>query len=128
MAGNQPGALYRRAGNFKIVAGHIAMGGAVKAIPADLVFLIIFIRQRIQIGGRRHGGVERGIKDHNLRHPGAEAFAAGADTLYMGQVMQRRQIGQPFDLGDDLFVYQHRFREGCAALHDPVADGADIRQ
>ena len=54
------------------------------------------------------------------------SFARGdADAGEAGRVVERCELGERVDLGDDVGVDHDRFDEPRAAVDDPVPDGAD---
>ena len=106
----------------------IAVGGAVEAIAADLVLLIVLIRHSEHVSLLRHGGMESRIEHDNFRDFLAENVHAGANALYMCAVVQRCKRDEAFDALDDLFVNENGLAEERAALNDTVADSSDFAQ
>ena len=68
--------------------GHIAVGGTVEAVAADLVLLIVLIGQGVDIGLGRHRLVEGGVKHSHLGHVGTHHVHAGLDAGDVGGVVQ----------------------------------------
>lgn len=106
----------------------IAVGGAVEAIAADLVLLIVLIRHSEHVSLLRHGGMESRIEHDNFRDFLAENAHAGTNALYMCAVVQRCKRDEAFDALDDLFVNENGLAEERAALNDTVADSSDFAQ
>ena len=88
MAGNDVDLLRLLAEHSGGTCRYIAVRGAVEAIAAKLVFLVVFIRNRIDIGIIRHGLVEAGIENADLRNLADDLFA-GTDTGKVCRVVKR---------------------------------------
>ena len=107
------------------VAGDIEMRSSVGAVTADAVFLIIFVGQRIHVGRRLHGLMERGVESDNLGHVG-EHMRDGMYAQKVGGVVQRGEIAADFDLAEHVVVDEGAAGEEVGALHDAVAHGLDV--
>ena len=125
MAGDQLQALN---GLFQILGSlvrNVLVAGAVEAVAAHAVLLVVLIRNGVHISLRRHGAVESGI-EHSHHRNIAEHFACGLDAQNAGGVVQGSQRAQLADGLDDLVGDQAAFLELLAAVHDAVADGVDL--
>ena len=107
--------------------GDVAMRGAVGAVLADGVLLVQLVGQRVHVGLRRNGLEERGVEDghHGLA---GHLLAAGLDAHERGLVVQRRELRQLVDLGNDIVIDEHGAIEVLAALHYAVPHGVDVVQ
>ena len=103
------------------------MAGAMEAIAPDFVFLIIFIREAVQIGLLRHGLMKGRIKDRHHRHARHDLHA-GTDTDQVGRIVQRRQIAAFFDSPHHLFINQYRAGEALSSVHHAMSHRADLGQ
>ena len=106
--------------------GHIAVRGAVEAVAAHAVLLVILIGQAVHIGPGGHGGVEGGVEHQHVGNLVAKHLAGAAQALHAGGVVQGSQGGQLLILGNNFIGHQHALVEGLAAVDAPVADGADF--
>ena len=102
------------------------MAGAVEAVAADLVLLIILIRNRIHVVRLRHGLVERGIKHGDHRNIRAHDLTASLNTDQVGRVVQRRERHAVLDRLEHLLGDDHAVGEELAAVYDAVADCIDL--
>ena len=66
--------------------------------------------------------MERGVEDRHLRHAG-QRLARAPDRLERAAVLERRDDGEPLDLGLYVGVDQRRLLEAGSAVHDAVPDG-----
>lgn len=82
------------------------------------------LRNRVAGGRLRHGTVERGIEDGDLRHSGPEPRCAPQGTERQ-QVVLRRQRKQPLDLAIERAGVARRLRVPVAAVHHTLPDGVD---
>ena len=101
------------------------MRGAVEAVAADLVVLIILIGQSIGIGHRGHGLVEGGIEHGDHRHAGHELLA-GLDADDVGGVVQRREGIALLNGGHDFVGDDNRLGKLLTAVDDTVTDCVDL--
>ena len=88
MADDDPAVLVLEIQHFQRARGDIAVAGAVEAVAADVVLLIIFIGHAVQIGGARHGLMESGVEHGHHWRVGHDRLA-GADAHQVGRVVQR---------------------------------------
>ena len=102
------------------------MAGAVEAVAADLVLLIVLIGQGVGVGHGGHGLVECGVKHGHLGHVGAHDGGAGLDAGDVGRVVQGGQGDALLQGGHHLVVDLHGGGEGLAAVDHPVAHRLDL--
>ncbi len=67
MAGNYLGISEVQAGEFRTLCRNELVARAVETVTADAVFVIVLIRKGVHVGISRHGMVERGVENSNLR-------------------------------------------------------------
>ena len=101
--------------------GHKEVGGAVKAIAADLMIFIEFIRKGIVIGVGRQGLVKHGVEDRHLGHLG-KRFPQDFDPQQIGRVVERGQRNKPPDGLNYFFSNSGRFLEKLPPMNHPVPD------
>ena len=104
---------------------HEGVRGPVEAVAPDLVLVAPRPRDGIRVGHRRHGLVERGVEDRDLRDSG-EQRARDPQALEVRRVVQRRQRHQLGHRVDHLVVDQDRFAETDSAVDHPVTDRGDL--
>jgi len=100
----------------------------VEAVAADTVPAVQVIRQGVQIGVLRNGGVKRRVKHRNLRHADAEELARGLNALDVVGIVERRQIDAVLDAFKHRVVHQLRFRKQLAAVDHAMAYSVYIAQ
>ena len=105
--------------------GYERVAGAVEAVSADLVILIIAEGQGVHISFGGHGLMESGIK-YGYHGRAGHQLLAGCHADQVGGVVQRRQVRNIFDRLDDFVIDHDRRSEGFAAVDDAVADRADL--
>ena len=105
--------------------GDIAVGGAVEAVAADAVVLVVLIGDSVHEGFAGHGLMESGVEYGNHGHV-AHDVAAGLDAGDVGRVVQGRERDALFDGGHDGVVDAHGAGKLFAAMDDAVADGVDL--
>ena len=99
----------------------------MEAVPPDLVFLIIFIRQAVHIGLLRHGLVESGVE--HAHHGGIRhQLPAGLDADQVGRVVQGGKVVALLHRGQHFPVQHHGLGELLPAVHHPVSHRADFLQ
>ena len=126
MAGDQLQALN---GLFQILGSlvcNILVAGAVEAVTADTVLLIVLVGDGVHISLRGHGAVESGIEDSDHRDIRAKDLAGSLDAEDAGGVVQRSQRAQLADGVDDFVGDQAAGLELLAAMDDAVANGVDL--
>ena len=100
--------------------GDIHVAGAVEAVAAHAVFLVIFIIDAVDESLRRHGLMEGGVENHDIR----ELRQHGLDrenALQIGRVVQRREGHDFLDAFDNFRSHQHGLGELLAAVNDAVS-------
>ena len=125
MAGDQLQALNGLLQVLGCLVGNILVAGAVEAVAAHTVLLVVLVGDGVHISLRRHGAVEGGV-EHSHHGNVAEHLAGGLDTQNTGGVVQRSQRAQLTQRVDDLIGDQAAALELLAAMHDAVADGVDL--
>ena len=105
--------------------GDIAVRGAVEAVAADAVLLVIIIGDRVHIGLSGHGLVESSV-EHGDHRDVAHNGLAGVDAGDVGGVVQRSEGDALFDRLHDLVVDQHGGGKLLAAVDDAVTDGVNL--
>ena len=102
------------------------MAGAVEAVAADAVLLIVFVGDGVHVGLRRHGAVERGVEHSNVGLVLAKDLVGSLDAQNGSGVMQRSERAQVADGLNDLGGDQAALLELLAAVDNAVADGIDL--
>ena len=125
MADDDPQILPLLAENLRRALADIIMAGAVEAVAADLVVLVVFQRNRVQICFRRHRLMERGIKHRDHRHPGHELFA-GMNAGQVRRVVERRKIRDIADGADHIVVDENCLVKPLSAVDDTMSDSTDL--
>ena len=97
------------------------MAGAVEAVAADAVLICQVVGDCVAPCFFRHGGVERGVEDSNLRQGGPLVHCC-AHALNVCGVVQRCQRGEVVDLLDNFLSQQGGVGELLCTLHHAVAD------
>ena len=105
--------------------GDILVGGAMEAVAADGVILVILGGNGVAVSLGGHGHVESGIEHGDLRGVGHDRLT-GADAHQVGRVVQGAEGNALFDGGDDLVVDDAGVKELHAAVQDAMADGIDL--
>ena len=105
----------------------VLVAGAVEAITADAVLLIILVGDGVHIRLRGHGGVERSVENSHVRLVLAKDLVGGFDAQNGGGVVQRSQRAQVADSLDNLGGDEAALLELLAAVHNAVADGVNLR-
>ncbi len=125
MAGDDLQLLDGLAHQLCAAAGNIAVRGAVEAVAADAVVLIVFIGNCVHVCLAGHGLMEGGIehRDHgNVAHN----VAAGVDADDVCWVVQGSEGGALLESFHDGIVDAHGGSELLAAVNDAVTDGVDL--
>ena len=102
------------------------MRGAVEAIAADLIVLVVFVRDGIGVCHRRHGLVERSVEHSDLGNAVAQSGLAGVDADDVGRVVQGSQGVAAFDGLHDFIGDEDGGGECFAAMNHTVADSVDL--
>ncbi len=106
--------------------GDKAVRGAVEPVTAHLVPLIVFIGDGIGVGHIRHGLMERGVKNSNLRHGITQNRLAGVDANEVGGVVQRGQRIALFNGFHHLIGDEDGGCKGLAAVNHAVPHSVDL--
>jgi len=125
MAGDELQALNGLLEVLSSLVSNVLVAGAVEAVAADAVLLIVLIGDGVHISLRGHGAVESGVEDSDHRDV-AEDLAGCLDAEDACGVVQRSQGAQLADGVDDLVGDQAAGLELLTAVDDAVADGADL--
>ena len=125
MAGDQLQAVDVLFQIFGSAVADVLVAGAVEAVTAHAVLLVIFIRDGVHESLRRHGGMESGIKHGNIGDIAKDLFG-GLDTQDAGRVVQRGQGAQLAQGLDHFGGDQAAGLELFAAVDHAVADGVDL--
>ena len=104
--------------------GNEAVAGTVRAVAAQAVFFIVFLRNGVFVGVFRHGLVEGGVENDDVGQAFENALC-GTQTQEVGGVVQRSERDAFFDAGNDFVVNEDGFAVQFAAADDAVADGTD---
>ena len=104
---------------------HILVAGAVEAIAADLVLLVILIGQGVSIGHGGHGLVEGGV-EHGHHGGVGHQLLAGADADDVGGVVQGSQGVALLDGGHDLVGDEDGLGKLLAAVDHAVTHRIDL--
>ncbi len=100
---------------------HVLVRRPVESVTADPILAgDVTVDRECRCGG---GQIveEGGVEDRDLRDAG-KCRAQDLDTDGVGRVVQRREGGEPVDLGDDVIVDEHRLAEDGPAVHHAVTD------
>ena len=120
MAGNDLQILDILAQHGGCAGGDETMRGAVEAIAAHLVVLIVFVGDGIGVGHGRHGLMEGGVKDGDLRHLVTQSGLAGVDADDVRRIV-KGCIGGAFFQGFHDFIVNYRGAgKGFAAMDNTV--------
>src|SRR5699024_290590 len=80
-----------QAAEFDCLFGDKAVAGAVEAVAADAVLLIVLVRDGVQVGLLVHAHAEGGVEYSYVRFARANFFT-GLDTHQVGRRVQRAQV------------------------------------
>lgn len=109
--------------NLGGLGGHEAVARAVKTVAADAVFLVVFVRNAVEICLARHGLVKSGVEHGDLRERREElgsAFHAGSVCGFV----ERGKQGNATDVVDH-FLGDAFALDVLAAMHHAVTDSFD---
>ena len=127
MAGDDGGVFDLLVQEFGGRQRHIVVAGAVEAVFADAVLLVEVVGNRIQVRFRRHGHVELGVENADVRHAG-QLFLTRFDAGEVGRVVQRPERNVFADDLLDALVHLHRLRDLLPAEQDAMADRHDFAE
>ena len=105
--------------------GNKAVRGAVEAVAAQMVFLIILGGNGIAVSLRGHGHMEGGVEHGDLRRAGHDLLA-GFNAHEVGGIVQGAEGDAVADGLLAGFVDDAGGDELVAAVQDAVADGVDL--
>ena len=125
MAGDQLQALNGLLQILGSLVSHVLVAGAVEAVAADAVLLIVLVGDGVHISLRGHGAVESGI-EHSDHGDVAEHLACGLNAQDACGVVQGGQGAQLPEGVDDFIGDQAAGLELLAAMDNAVADGVDL--
>ncbi len=111
--------------NGRRALAQVTMRGAMKAVFADAVLLVVLVRNGVHVGVLRQRLEERGIEHRHHRRFGHKR-TTGVDARKGCLVVKRRQFRQVVDLRDNVFGDERRLLEELAAVHDAVAHCRDL--
>jgi len=121
VAGDYLQLAQRLAQHLGAAGGHIAVGGAVKAVAAYAVVLVILIGQGVHKGLAGHCLMEGGI-EHGHHGYVAHDFFAGLDAGDVGGVVQGGEGDALAHCRHDGVVYAHGGGKFLAAVDQTMAD------
>src|SRR5699024_5874898 len=134
-AGGQGGAVAQVAADHPAVlgvaqhvdgpGGDIAVAGAVEAVAAHVILLIVLVGDGVAVGLGGHGHVESGVEHGHLGGVGHDGLG-GPDAREVGGVVEGAKGDALLDGGDARVVDDAALSEGHAAVEHPVADGGDL--
>ena len=125
VAGDQLELLDGLAKHSGSALGDVLVAGAVEAVAADLVLLIVLVGQSVGVGHGGHGLMERGVEHGDHGSVGHESLA-GLDADDVGGVVQGSQRIALLDGSHDLVGDKHGGGELLAAVNHTVAHRADL--
>ena len=105
--------------------GDILVGGAVEAVAADGVVLVVLSGDGVAVSNGRHGHMERGVEHSDLGSGGHDSLA-GADTHQVGGVVQGAQRNALLDGGNNVVIDDAGVKELHAAVQDAMAHSIDL--
>ena len=105
---------------------NVLVAGAVEAVAADAVLLIVLVGDGVHIGFRGHGAVESGVEDSDHGDVRAKDLAGSLNAQDACGVVQGGQGAQLTDGLDDLVGDQAALLELLTAVDNTVADGVDL--
>ncbi len=119
--------FYRLVQHFRGFLRHVEVAGAVRAIAANAVLFVQFVRQGVEVRLFRHGLVERGIKHgHVFVFQMREGFQRFSDTDQVSRVMQRCKRSGVFNALNNRVIDDHRLGVLLATMNDTVTDSGQL--
>ena len=119
--------LWCSAQHLAYVLAYEAVRGAVEAIAADLVLLIILVWQRIEVCIVGHGLMESSIK-HTYLWDVWQNGLHGSYTLEVGRIVQRSEVVASLESLQHFRREEGRLGEFLAAMHHAVSHSIDFIQ
>ena len=104
--------------------GDVFVAEAVEAVAADAL-VVEAARERVAVGVRGVAAVEGGVEAGDLRHVRVDRHRE-ADRREVVRLVQGRQGLVAGEAVEDRLVDQDRVGEVRAAVHDAMADGAEL--
>src|ERR1051326_4798640 len=103
------------------------MRGSVKAVAADLVALVILIRNAVKVSPGRQRVMKRSVEDRHVDGIGQQPPAC-VIALEVMRIVQWRQLIAALNQPHDLIVHHHGLRKMIGSMYDPMADALDVRE
>ena len=125
MTSNKLEFFNRTSQNFSSFLGYILMAGPVSSVLADLVFSVIFSRNRIAISFFRHSCMERGVKDYHAGNVW-QNFSKSTDACSVGWIMQWSQKRQLLYLLNHFFINEGWILKVFTASHNTMAHTGNL--
>src|SRR6516162_578995 len=98
------------------------MRRAVESVTADLLLLVVTVRDGIHIRMLRHSLVKRGIEHRDLRSLRSEQFLCCLNALKINGIVQRSQLNAVLDSLQYVVIDKRRVFESLASVHHPMPD------
>ena len=125
VAGDYLKVFYILAKDFRGAVRDVAVARAVKAVAADAVLLIVLVGDAVNVGLGRHGLVESGVEDDDVRLAGEDVHD-GFEAHEVRGVVERSEGDDFFDSLDDFGGDEDGLRELLAAVDYAVAGRAEL--
>ena len=126
MAGDELYVLEVNAHDFGAARADKAVRGAVEAVAANLVLLVVLIGQREHICLGGHCRMEGVVENNDLRNILTKDLAAGTDALNVSAVVKGCKVAQALYAGDNVLINEHALLEQRTALDYAVTDGGNF--
>ena len=104
---------------------YVAVAGSVEAVTANLVLLIVLVRDTVEVSFLRHRLMECGIEYGNFGNAGHKLHA-GVDTDEVRRVVKRSKVAALFDALNNFVVDDNGGREFLAAVYDTMTYCTDL--
>ena len=104
---------------------HVFVAGAVEAVLAYAVLVVIGVGQGVHVVYSRDSLVERGVEDGDLRDA-RQDFLDRQHAFEVGRVVQRCDFEQRTDLGFHLLGHDAALGEELSAVRHAVSDGLHL--
>src|SRR5882672_4565499 len=106
--------------------GQVAVGYAVKTIPANPVAKVEVVRNGVQIGALGQRVVKSGIEYGDLRNLRTQQFAHGANSAEIRGIVQGGQVDAILNAPHHFVVDEDGIRKSLAAMNHAMSDGVNI--
>ena len=113
--------------DFAHALRHIAVACTVESIATNVVFLVKFVGNGIEIGIVGHGTMERIIKDTDLRS-GRHQRVNSTDSLQMASIMNGCKVTKLLNILLNLLVNNDALIIFIPSLHDAMSHGINLFQ